>query len=705
MDALVARALLQALSGLVLSVVGAWVLAAAPRARAASAFGLFLLLWGASIAAANLDAIGAGSLAGAVELPLLMLSALALGSFLLAWAGSRARASGRALLAAATVLVAVVSLAEALVPSLFEAPLGALAGTSYPSRATALALATTSLPFELTLAAATALFARSAARATRPVEARQALVVAIGFGSFVAYGVTWNALRLVAAIEVYVAERGPLAVAVQVAMGLASLASLAVLAQAALSRRSLLARRERALLAGVPAVALLAGAWAGAAALQGIPGVRTLGVWRALLAGTVTLGLTRHGLLDAPRAPRGAHVVSSFVLAALALLFFEQIARVVFDTTTLASPPVALAAGALAAAAALVPWLPRSALLARRALSGLVDPAPRSRAGQIERYREALEARIREGLPARGDEPELRALQDALGLDERDHDLLALLAERERAGQSRAPAPVAGDRILGDTYVVESEIGRGASARVYLCRDAAGRVAAVKILPPLLAREGEAGARAAREAALLDRLRSPNVVRIVEVADRADGFFVVTEYAEGGTLESRLSRGGVLRAEAIALARDILAGLAAAHRAGVAHGDVKPANVLLDELGRAKVADFDAAFDAGTWGSVPRGTIAWMSPERFRGEPPSFASDVYAAGVILYRLVVGRHYLALDGLSFEEARVLVERAEAHFPTGLAPELRAFLERALAKDPAARYRDAVEALEALDRVAT
>src|SRR5581483_3930926 len=174
--------------------------------------------------------------------------------------------------------------------------------------------------------------------------------------------------------------------------------------------------------------------------------------------------------------------------------------------------------------------------------------------------------------------------------------------------------------------------------------------------------------------------------------------YMVLEYLPGGTLEDRLKAGKLSDAETEQYANEFAAGLAHAHARGVVHRDLKPANVLFDAEGRAKIADFGLARAGDATGltaaGILLGTAAYISPEQAAGRPATAASDVYAFGVILFRMLTGR-------LPFESSDALALVAmhrdlPAPAVSDLRPDAPALLESvaaaALAKSPADRPRD-------------
>jgi serine/threonine-protein kinase len=249
--------------------------------------------------------------------------------------------------------------------------------------------------------------------------------------------------------------------------------------------------------------------------------------------------------------------------------------------------------------------------------------------------------------------------------------------------------------VICGRYRLERRLGLGAMSEVWAARDLElDRAVAVKLL-------GEATdpLRFEREAQTVAGLSHPNISRVFDFGKSNGRPFIVFEFLPGGSLEERLQPGRPLPDEETArVAADVAAALAHAHEHGVLHRDVKPANVLFDEDGNAKLADFGIARigDASTLteAGTMLGTAAYISPEQARTEAVTPATDVYAFGVVLYLLLTGR-------LPFEAERPL-ELAMLHVneePTPIAelrPDAPPALERvatwALAKAPDERPPD-------------
>ncbi len=202
-------------------------------------------------------------------------------------------------------------------------------------------------------------------------------------------------------------------------------------------------------------------------------------------------------------------------------------------------------------------------------------------------------------------------------------------------------------QLLGGRYHVDSRIARGGMATVYLGTDTRlDRVVALKIAHPELSDDAEFVRRFIGEARSAARLSSPNVVAIFDQGSDKRLHYIAMEYVAGRTLRQLLNERGRLGVrEALDIMSGVLAGLAAAHEAGIAHRDVKPENVLLTTSGVVKVADFGLARSVAgavqTKGGMIIGTAAYLAPEQVSGGTSDARTDVYAAGVMLFELLTG----------------------------------------------------------------
>ncbi|HEV2998623.1 MAG TPA: protein kinase, partial [Solirubrobacteraceae bacterium] len=201
--------------------------------------------------------------------------------------------------------------------------------------------------------------------------------------------------------------------------------------------------------------------------------------------------------------------------------------------------------------------------------------------------------------------------------------------------------------LIDGRYEVLARIGSGGMADVYLTQDRLlSRQVAVKLLHRRFAEDEEFVERFRREASSAAGLSHPNVVGIFDRGEWDGTYYIVMEYLPGRTLKSVVREEGALDpTQASEIAIQILRAVRFAHRRGIIHRDIKPQNVILDEEGRAKVADFGiaraGASDMTMTGSI-MGTAQYLSPEQAQGWAVSEASDLYAVGIVLYELLTGR---------------------------------------------------------------
>ncbi|HVK70934.1 MAG TPA: protein kinase [Polyangium sp.] len=254
----------------------------------------------------------------------------------------------------------------------------------------------------------------------------------------------------------------------------------------------------------------------------------------------------------------------------------------------------------------------------------------------------------------------------------------------------------AGGVVLFGRYETTREIATSAHARLVEATDRiSGERVAVKIFSGLVEGAGrDALQRFEREARALERLRHPNVVPLHQYVP--EGPAMVLAFMRGGSLADKMREGPMAPARAVEIACLLLTALGEAHRLGILHRDVKPANVLFDDAGTAMLADFGAAHlgdlsSTATAGAI--GTYAYMSPEQRLGRPAGITSDLYAVGAVLYELLTG-----------EAAEPTRGRFRAGAPSEKNPELGAEHDAAvaalLADEPDRRPEDAFQARRAL-----
>ncbi|MDQ3875364.1 MAG: serine/threonine protein kinase, partial [Actinomycetota bacterium] len=269
-------------------------------------------------------------------------------------------------------------------------------------------------------------------------------------------------------------------------------------------------------------------------------------------------------------------------------------------------------------------------------------------------------------------------------------------------------ATAAGSPSLGlvlGRYRPLRPLGSGGSGSVWLALD---ERSGVEVALKVVNRDGKAGERAEREALVATRLRHERCQRTYEVASDENHVYIAYEYVPGRNLRQVMRAGELNDAEAVEAAVQVLDALAYAHSRGVVHRDVKPANVLLAEGAQVSVVllDFGLAQLSGAEpltavGDVP-GTLAYISPERLRGDNAGTASDVWSVGVVLWEALAGRHPFWAPSLPATARKIKggappLETARRDLPRPLL----AAVDRALERDPA-RRPSAPELAERLSR---
>ncbi len=263
-------------------------------------------------------------------------------------------------------------------------------------------------------------------------------------------------------------------------------------------------------------------------------------------------------------------------------------------------------------------------------------------------------------------------------------------------------------QLLDGRYRVGSWIARGGMATVYLGTDTKlDRTVALKVAHTELAGDPEFVRRFAGEARSVARLSSPNVVAVYDQGGDGDLLYLVMEYVPGRTLRELMREQGRLGPrQALDIISGVLAGLAAAHAAGIVHRDVKPENVLLGDGNTIKVADFGLARAASrashTRTGMIIGTAAYLAPEQVTRSASDERTDVYAAGVMLYEMLTGvQPHTGESPLAVAHKHVSdVVPAPSSMVPGLPPSLDALVALATNRDPDLRPADASQFLRAI-----
>jgi len=262
--------------------------------------------------------------------------------------------------------------------------------------------------------------------------------------------------------------------------------------------------------------------------------------------------------------------------------------------------------------------------------------------------------------------------------------------------------------ILPPRYRGPQPIGRGGMGDIYRATDSTlGRAVAIKILAERFAEDDAVRERFTREALAAARLSGePHTVTIFDVGEYHGRPFIVMEYLGGGSLDDVLRKNGAQPPERVfRWLEQAGRALDAAHRAGVVHRDVKPANLMVDRNGDVHVADFGIASAAGmdslTMTGTVLGTAGYLSPEQARGDRATPASDRYALAVVAFELLTGKRPFAADSPTAEaSAHVNADVPSVCDRSALPCELDPVFAKALAKDPADRYGSCAEFVAAM-----
>src|SRR5947209_2798308 len=269
-------------------------------------------------------------------------------------------------------------------------------------------------------------------------------------------------------------------------------------------------------------------------------------------------------------------------------------------------------------------------------------------------------------------------------------------------GQGRGLAPGV---VLAGRFRIIGLLGRGGMGEVYRADDLKlGQPVALKFLPAALSQDAALLERFHAEARNARQVSHPNVCRVYDIGEVDGQHFLSMEYVDGEDLAALLHRIGRLPAtKALQIARELCAGLAAAHEKGVLHRDLKPSNVMLDGHGRTRITDFGLALRADEvieWDTS--GTPAYMAPEQLDGRGASVRSDLYSLGLVLYELFTGKR--AFEAASLAELRKqhagALPKALSMHAADIDPGIERAILRCLEKDPQKRPASALQLAAAL-----
>jgi serine/threonine protein kinase len=255
--------------------------------------------------------------------------------------------------------------------------------------------------------------------------------------------------------------------------------------------------------------------------------------------------------------------------------------------------------------------------------------------------------------------------------------------------------------MLGGRYRIVGRLGQGGMGEVYRADDLKlGQQVALKFLTAKVDQDPARLMQLHNEVRMARQVSHPNVCRVYDIDEVEGQTFLSMEFVDGEELASLLRRFGRFSSDrALEIARQICAGLAAAHERGVIHRDLKPSNILLDGVGNARIADFGLAGAAGE--TVHAGTPAYMAPEQIAGGTVTAQSDIYALGLVLYEVFTGERAIEAKNV----AELLLKREAGIVPPSqvlrdLDPAIDRAIMRCLERDPADRPASALGVSAAL-----
>ncbi len=275
----------------------------------------------------------------------------------------------------------------------------------------------------------------------------------------------------------------------------------------------------------------------------------------------------------------------------------------------------------------------------------------------------------------------------------------------------KSKAVVSKDTALGQrlgNYLLTGFLGKGGMAVVYrgVTGDdhKTGEHVAVKVLS---ATDDESTVeRFKREVQICQKLFHPNIVALHDWGMNDELIYLALELVDGGTLEDRITEGGLPIPEGLRIFDEILAGMEFAHAQGVTHRDLKPDNIMMTKSGKVKISDFGLAkvrnIKTVTVTGAVMGTPAYMAPEQIQGEPPSASMDQYALGVVAFQIFTGRLPFECEDMMQTITKHLIEEPPSPrvYNAALSDELCELILTMLEKEPAKRYADLTDVRLAL-----
>jgi serine/threonine protein kinase len=253
--------------------------------------------------------------------------------------------------------------------------------------------------------------------------------------------------------------------------------------------------------------------------------------------------------------------------------------------------------------------------------------------------------------------------------------------------------------VLVGRYEILEIVGSGANSRVARAHDPMiGRIVAIKLLSQKLAK-GEARQKFLQEARVIGQLSHPSIITLHDMGiDEATSTpYLVLEYLDGQPLDRILEKGSIPLPRACSWIGDVATALAVAHRKGVIHGDVKPANIIITSENRVKLTDFGMARLSSheTQDSPLLGTPAYWCPEQIMGKPQDARSDIFSLGVVLYEMITGKRPFDAENLQGVCARVLSSTPlpPSHANSSIPSHFDEIIAGCMTKDPGKRTSSA------------
>ncbi len=366
-----------------------------------------------------------------------------------------------------------------------------------------------------------------------------------------------------------------------------------------------------------------------------------------------------------------------------------------------------------------------SFVLARRItgpVGRLVKATEAVRVGNLEAADLPVESKDEIGILARSFRAMLEELKEKAALEKYVASLTMTVgadAETIVAGRLTSGAPVSPrgtepqvGQVFASRYEIQSMLGKGGMGVVYKAhdRDLDDLVAIKTLRSEALSADPTLLERFKQEIRLARRITHANILRTHDLGEIGGLRYLSMEFVKGITLKNLVESGQILPTPvALRVAKQICAGLAAAHEVGVIHRDIKPQNILIEPTGGLKIMDFGIARLTQERGMTVTGTVVgtpdYMSPEQARGQPLDFRSDIYSTGVVLYEVFTGS--LPFEGDS--PLAVVLKHVQEMPPAPqtvnpkIDPKISAIILKCMEKDPAARYQTVNELYEALTKV--